>query len=47
MMSEEASIDEQMHTLGYDCALSDLFKLGDTINATISKLTVLGNSITL
>jgi len=42
IMSEEASIDKQIHTLGYDCALSDLFESDDTINATLSRLTALG-----
>lgn len=42
MMSEAASIDKQMHTLDYDRALGDLLELDDTINATIAKLTALG-----
>lgn len=42
MMSEAASIDKQMHTLDYDRALGDLLELDDTVNATIAKLTALG-----
>jgi hypothetical protein len=40
MMSEEASIDKQMHTLDYDRALGDLLEL-DTIIVTIAKLRLL------
>ena len=41
-MSEAASIDKQMHVLGYDRALGELLELDDTVKATISHLALLG-----
>ena len=42
LMSEAASIDKQMHTLDYDCALGELLELDDTIKATLHYLESIG-----
>jgi alkaline phosphatase len=42
LMSEAASIDNQMHALDYDRALGELLEFDDTIKASMARLEVMG-----